>query len=165
MNKFILTTCLSLVCALGVQAQASKPYAQLNFGAADSTCKIAPSTATNVYASIDMTLQKDMAFFFQANADATETGNCIWAFSPSFSASDLTLMDSNQVFTFTKSLTTAGVRVVASTNWSGQAYSGYQGIAGYPYLILRYITNADATANFTNVALYYAPKRTPKSGN
>lgn len=171
MNKSLLTAMLSLACAFGAQAQSSLAYASLHLGGTNSNfCSIAPSTATNLNLVIDITLQRDLFFFMVGAPDASASGILQAVLSPSMSATDLTLMDSNTVLTVSRAMSTAGLRTLVSTNWSGSPmFSGttnsfYQGIGGYQYLVLRYITNADATANATNVNVYYSTKRTPHTG-
>ncbi len=96
-------------------------------------------------------------------ADGTETSKGVTAVL--YPSLDGTLTNADLVHPIVVSNTLSSLStVIMATNLASAAYSGYQGVGGFRFLLLRYMTNAAGTAAATNVMFAVPYKRTSTSG-
>ncbi len=151
MKKFSIFAgliCAAILLIAQVPAPSSGTSTSLTLNGATN---ISAQLATNVNAVLDITLQKDFALAFGFHGDSAGTANVTAFFAPSTDGTTNT-MDTTKGFALIAAAN-GGTAVVVTTNLPASV------IAGYNYLILRYFTNAAATAVMTNVYVNYSNKR------
>lgn len=117
-----------------------------------TTQSIAGSSATNFNTVIDITKEKDLSIALWFAGDAAGTANVTAFFSPALDNST-NFMDNTKGFSLVGAATVSGGKVLVTTNLVRDS------IGGYGYLILRYITNAAAAGNVTNVSVTVGLKK------
>ncbi len=151
LKPLLIITGLSLALAATIsiveKAQALPSTGDINYqtmplGAADGSCVVATHTATNLNLAVDMTRQRDIAMLFQFTCITDAVNTCEALLSPSLDGTTATMDTGKTIRLIGVGNTTTAVNIL--TNLSGGTYSGYSGVAGYRFLILRYITNATA---------------------
>lgn len=140
-----------VIALLGLVAGANAQYVSQGVTLTATPQSIAGSTATNFNAAIDARKQKSLAISLSFAGDAAGTANGVAVFSPSLDGTTNT-MDTVKV-----------VQLAVAANGAGQFVCGNTNIAesvggGYGYWMLRYVTNAAASGNITNVTVKYGIK-------
>jgi hypothetical protein len=152
MKRLFLSAALALLAPVAAFAQTYGTNTVPTFaGQGAFGCTIAGSAATNINAFIDITKEKDLAISIRFAADAAGTANLIAYFSPSL-ATD-TNYAAKGLIALPIAANNAGLAVIDTTNLT------YATVGGYGYVLLRYITNASASGNFTNVTVTYSLKK------
>lgn len=147
-----LSACLLLAATPIAQAQTygTNPVTLFS-GQTSLGCTVAGSAATNINAFIDITKEKDISINLKFAADAASTANLIAYFSPSLAAD--TNYAAKGLIALPVAANNAGNSVNDTTNIT------YATVGGYGYLLLRYITNAAASGNATNIQVTYSLKK------
>jgi hypothetical protein len=142
MCKYLVGTILALCLVTAVQAQ----YASLPVTLEGAT--IAASTATNGLTSstIDCRRQNNVAFQLRFSTDAANTG-AVTAYL--VKSVDGVYLD-DELYPVGAASVAAGTHVVQVTNIA---------TAGFGWMKVLYVTNANQTANVTNLSLKYSVKR------
>lgn len=113
---------------------------------------VAGSSATNINSIIDITKEKYVSIALKFAPDAASTATCTAFFAPALDSST-NFMDNTKGFSLVGTAVSSGAVVLVTTNLTQDM------VGGYGYLVLRYVTNAAAAGNVTNVSVTYGIKK------